>query len=194
MADLLNPDTSHERNTLRTLLLAATALVAAAAIAFAVFYHHENHAPMALTSTRTLSFPLHTTYTHVGKTAGGPEGGEDATYVVTAVHVQSRASIPLFIRDIDASLELADGTPVPFTRVKAGDVDRLLSLVPALKPVLQQIGVPPLQPEQAIAAGTAADGYVLLLFTGPQTVWNNRKTAELTFSFYHQDSATISIK
>ena len=84
MADLLNPDTSHERSTLRTLLLSAATLIAIAAIAFAVFYRHENHAPVIVNSTRTLTLPLHTTYVQTGKTAGGPAGGEDATYVAPA--------------------------------------------------------------------------------------------------------------
>ncbi len=194
MADLLNPDTTHERTTLRTLLLAAAVLLALAAAAFAAFVHHENHAPVELTSTRTLVLPLHTTYTHMGKSSGGPEGGEDTTYVVTALHVYDRANVPLFIKDITGTMQLADGTPVPFTRIKAADLDRLLEIVPALRPVLQQIAAPPLQLEETVAACTTADGYVLLQFAGPQNIWAARKNAALTLDFYHQDPATVTIK
>jgi hypothetical protein len=194
MADLLNPDTTHERSTLRTLLLAATALLALAAASFAIFFHHEDHAPVQLTSTRTLALPLHTTYTHTGKSSGGPDGGEDTTYVVTALHLQDRASVPLFIKDITGTMQLADGTPVPFTRIKAADLDRLLQIVPTLRPVLQQIATPPLQLEQTIATGASADGYVLFQFAGPQSVWNARKDATITLDFYHQDPVTVTVK
>ncbi len=194
MADLLNPDTTHERGTLRTLLLAALALIALAAAAFSLFYRHENHAPVELTSTRTLVLPFHTTYTHAGKTAGGPEGGDDTTYVVAAVHLNNRADVPLFVKDITATLQLADGTPLPITRIRAGDLDRLLVIIPALKPVLQQIGVPPLQPEETIARNTTADGYVLLQVAAPQTAWDTRKSAALSIDFYHQDAATVTLK
>ena len=194
MADLLNPDNTHERSTLRTLLVSAAVLIALAAVAFGIFYHHENHAPVELSSARTLVLPLHTTYTHTGKTAGGPEGGEDTTYVVAALHVQDRASVPLFIKDITGSLQLADGTPFDFTRIKAADMDRLLEIVPSLKPVLQQIAVPPLQLEQNIAPGTSADGYVVFQLAGPKSAWDTRKIAAVTVDFYHQDAATATVR
>ncbi len=194
MADLLNPDLTHERSTLRTLLVAVVVLVALAAAAFGIFYHHENHAPVELSSTRTLVLPLHSTYTHTGKIAGGPEGGDDTTYVVAALHVQDRASVPLFIKDITGSLQLADGTPVSFTRIKPADMDRLLEIVPTLKPVLQHIATPPLQLEQNIPAGTAADGYVVFQLAGPQSAWDTRKTAAITLDFYHQDSTSVTVR
>ena len=194
MADLLNPDTTHERSTLRTLLVSAAVLVVLAAAAFAIFYHHEDHAPVELSSTRTLVLPLHSTYTHTGKTAGGPEGGDDTTYVVAALHVQDRASVPLFIKDITGSLQLADGTPVSFTRIKSSDMDRLLEIVPTLKTVVQQIGIPALQLEQNVPPGAAADGYVLFQLNGPQSAWDTRKGAAITLDFYHQDSTSVTVR
>ncbi len=194
MADLLNPDITHERTTLRTLLVAAVVLVALAAAAFAIFYHHENHAPVELSSTRTLVLPLHTTYTHKGKTAGGPEGGDDTTYVVAALHVQDRAAVPLFIKDITGTLQLADGTPVSFTRIKSADMERLLQIVPALQPVLQQIAAPPLQLEQQVASGAAADGYIVFQLAGAQSAWDTRKSAAITLDFYHQDPASVIVR
>lgn len=194
MADLFNPDHSDENSTTRTLGVSALFLVTLAAVVFGFFYHHENHAPVELTSVRTLVLPVHTTYTHTGKTAGGPEGGEDTTYVVALLHVRDHSNVPLFIKDVTGSLHLQDGTAAPFTRIKARDLDRLLTIVPTLKPVLAQASNEPLQLEQTIAAGASADGYVLFQFAGPQQVWNTRKDASLTVDFYHQNAVTTTVK
>ena len=193
MADLLNPDTSHERATLRTLLLAALCLIVLAAAGFGIFYHRQNHAPLQLSSTKTLALNVHTTYTRPNHAAGTEDGGDDTTYIAASIHVTDLADAPLFLKDITATLTLADGTPVQITRVRSSDQDRLLHIVPAVVPLLQQIGVPPLQPEQTIAPRTSADGYVLLLFAGPKSAWDSRKDATLTVDFYHQDSVTTTI-
>lgn len=193
MAGLLQSDTSHDRNSLRPLLLSALVVAVVLAAAFTLYYRHENHAAVEVTGLRSIVVPLHTIYTHDKKVLG-PDTAEDSMYVITAVRVTDRADVPLFLKDITAGLSLADGSQIEATRIQVKDTDRLLQLVPTLVPALQQIGVPPLQPEQTIAPHATVDGYVVLQINGPENTWTQRKQASLTLDFYHQEPTTVILK
>ena len=193
MAGLLQSDTSHDRNSLRPILVSAAVLAVAIAAAFSLYYHHENHAAVELTGLRSLTVPLHTVFTHTGKVLG-PDTAEDSLYVVAAVRVTDRSDVPLFVKDITAGLSLPDGSQIEATRIKEKDTDRVLTIVPALRPAIQQIGLPSLQPEQTVAPHTTREGYVLLQINGPETMWTQRREATLTLDFYHQDAATVTLK
>ena len=72
-------------------------------------------------------------------------------------------------------------------------MDRLLTAVPQLKPVLAAAGGKPLQPEQTIAPNTTAEGYVVFQYSFPQKLWETRKEASVTLDFYHQNSLRIAV-
>ena len=193
MAGLLQTDTSHDRNSLRPILVSALVLAIVLGALFALYYRHQDHAAVELTGLRSITVPLHTVYTHASN-AVGTDTPEDSTYVLAAIQVRDRSTVPLFLKDITAGLALADGSQVEATRIKAKDLDRLLQLVPSLKPAIQQIGVPALQPEQTVAPNTTAEGYILLQVNGPESLWTTRKQATVTLDFYHQDSTTVLLK
>lgn len=193
MPGLLQTDTSHNRHSLRPILVSAAVLAAVIAAASALYYRHENHAAVELTGLRSITVPLHTVFSHTGRVLG-PDTAEDSVYVVAAVRVTDRSDVPLFLKDITAGLSLADGSQVEATRIKERDMDRVLTSVPALKPAIQQVGLPALQPEQTVAPHTTRDGFVVLQINGPQALWTDRKQATLTLDFYHQDSATVTLK
>ena len=193
MAGLLQSDTSHNRTSLRRLLLSALAVAVVLAVAAALYYRHENHPAVEVTGLRSLVVPLHTTYTH-GKNVLGTDTPEESIYVVAAVRVTDRADVPLFVKDITAGLSLADGSQIEATRIQGKDTDRLLQLVPTLLPALRQIGVRPLQPEETVAPHSTIDGYVLLQINGPESTWTQRKQATLTMDYYHQDPTTVMLK
>ena len=193
MAGLLQSDTSHDRSSLRPILVSAIVIAVLLAAAFALYYRHADRAPVELTGLRSLTVPLHTTYTHKGKVLG-TDTPEESMYVVAAVRVMDRADVPLFIKDITAGLAMPDGTEVETTRIREKDTERLLQLVPALQPALRQIGVPALQPEQTVAPHATVEGYVVLQVNAPESTWTQRKQATLTLEFYHQDAATVILK
>ncbi len=176
----------------RSLLLIALGLVAALGSGFAFFYHHENHAPLEVTVTRVLTLPLHVKYGHVQDTAG-PDQTEDAIYILPILSVKDRSDVPLFVKDITASVTLADGREDAGRRVGAADRERLQQLVPQIAPLLKQAAVPPLDPEQRIDKDTTAQGYTVLLFSMPAAEWDKRKSVSVTLDFYHQESVTIPL-
>ncbi len=193
MAGLLQSDTSHDRKSLRPILVSALVVAVLLVAAFALYYRHENHAAVEVTGLRSLTVPLHTTYTHKGKVLG-TDTPEESIYVVAAVRVTDRADVPLFLKDITAGLIAPDGTDVEATRIKEKDTDRLLHLVPALQPAIRQIGLPALQPEQTVTPHATTEGYVLLQINGPESTWTQRKQGSLTLDFYHQQSTTVILK
>jgi hypothetical protein len=69
------------------------------------------------------------------------------------------------------------------------DLDNVYMAFPALKP----LSGPPLLRESSIEPGGHAEGMVLLNFPLTEADWNQRKTATVTVSFYHQDPFTVTI-
>ncbi len=193
MAGLLQSDTSHDRNSLRPLLLSGLVVAIVLAAAFALYYRQANHAAVELTGLRSITVPLHTVFTHTGRVLG-PDTAEDSTYVVAAVRLTDRADIPLFVKDMTAGLTVADGSLVEATRVKDKDIDRLLQLVPTLRPAMLQVGAPPLRLEQTVAPHATVDGYIVLQINGPEATWTQRRQATLTVDFYHQDPVMVTLR
>lgn len=192
MADLLASSQPPPSHTVRNLLLIALVLVLAAGAGFAFFYRHENHADAEGQIVRVLTLPLHTKYAHIRDTVGA-DTEEDTFYVVAVVRVQDRSDAPLFVKDIVGDLRVEDGTLTAGTRVKTQDMDRLLTAVPQLKPVIAAAGVKPLQPEQQIAPNTATEGYVVFQYPFVKTLWDRRQAASMRLDFYHQDSLQMSV-
>lgn len=198
MASLLNQPTD-ERHTARNLAFIALVLILAAAAGFAIFYKHENHAPLEVTTTRVLTLPLHVTYNNPTGGSGGavqigaPEQTDDVIYIVPILKVEDKSDVPLFIKDITGSVHLQSDGDIQGRFVSAAERDRLLQLVPTLKPVLDQSGVPPLNPEQKVEPHTTVQGSTIFLYSMPPAEWTNRKSATVTLDFYHQDSVTVPL-
>ncbi|MFN2975184.1 hypothetical protein [Terriglobus aquaticus] len=194
MAEFLSsaPQTGNTRKLLLIGLVVALAL----ATGFALFYHHENHAPLQATATRVLTLPLHTVY---GSNAKGgaaameaPET-EDSIYVIPLLRVENTSDVPLFIKDVTSSVTLQDGRDNPGRRIGARDRERLQAMVPGITPLVKQTNLPPLDPEGQVAPHSTAEGYAIFLYTMPSTEWDKRKAADVRLDFYHQDAATIPL-
>ena len=190
MADFLS--SAPEPGNTRKLLITGLAVALIFAAAFAVFYRHENHAPLEATATRVLTLPLHTVYGHVKDSADADET-EDSVYIVPLLYIQNRSDVPLFIKDIAGTVTLQDGRENPGRRIGARDRERLQQLVPGIVPLLKQANLPALDPEQQIAPKAAAEGYAIFLYTMPSTEWDKRQSAAVRLDFYHQDAVTIPL-
>lgn len=191
MAGLLDSERENESRVVRNLLVIAAVLVAVAGAAFGIFYHHENHAAVEAEGVRTTMLPLHLKYGHVGEVVGEDQT-EDLMYVVAVLRVKDRTDAPLFVKDIAGSFVTADGATVEGHRVPVRDYERLYSVVPQLKPIAEAAGKP-LQPEQTVAKGETAEGYVVLQFSAPASAWEKRSGASARVDFYHQDSVTVAL-
>lgn len=189
MAGLLETDVQDERHVVRNLLVIAAVLVAVAVAAFGIFYHHENHAEVEAEGVRTLVVPLHLKYAHMGEVVGEDQT-EDLMYVVAVLRVKDRTGAPLFIKDIAGNFVTSDGATVEGHRVAERDVERLYSVVPQLRPVAESAGRP-MYPEQTIAKGETAEGYVVFQYSAPKTAWDARQSSSARIDFYKQDSVSV---
>ncbi len=176
----------------RGLLVAAIMIVALMAAGFAIFYHHENHAAVEVTAGRLIPMPIHTKFTHTGRVAG-PDQEEDSLYVLAEVKVKDRTDAPLFIKDIAGTFTTKEGGTVDSRRIGSEDLDRLFTLLPQLKSTIQGTGLKSLDLEATVPQGTTFDGYVLLLFAAPPQAWQERKSAQIDFGFYHQEPVTLTL-
>lgn len=193
MADLFS--STQESSSLRKLLLTGLVVAAVLACTFAVFYHHENHAPLEATATRVLTLPLHTVYGQAKGDAATLDSAqtEDSIYVIPLLRIRNRSDVPLFLKDLASSVTLQDGRDDPGRLIGARDRGRLQQLVPGIAPLLKEANLPALDPEQQIAPNGTAEGYAVFLYTMPSTEWDKRQSADVRFDFYHQDAVTIPL-
>lgn len=194
MAEFLS--SAPESGSPRKLLLIGAFVALAIAAAFGLLYHRESRAPMETSVERVLTLPLHTVYgsskSGDASTMEGPET-EDSIYVIPVLRVKNNSDVPLFVKDITASVTLGDGRDDPGRRIGARDRERLQQMVSGIAPLVKQANVPPLDPEQTIAPHTTAEGYSIFLYTMPSTEWDKRQSALVRLDFYHQDAATIPL-
>jgi hypothetical protein len=158
---------------------------------FAYIYMRPHRiADIAVTHTNIL--PTHTVFKSLSKVVGREDQAQDDLYVLTTIRIDNRLKIPLTIDDITGTLTPPDDSAVPATTsaVAKADLDGMYVTFPALKPLAST----PLPRETTIAPGDHAEGMVMLHFPVTEADWNNRKSASVTISFYHQpDPFTVTI-
>jgi hypothetical protein len=144
-----------------------------------------------ITITHTNILPTHTVFRSLSKVVGHEDEAQDDLYILTTLHIDNRSKIPLTIDDITATLTPPDDSAEPTTAsaIPRTDLDGMYVTFPALKP----LSGPPLPRETTIQPGGHAEGMVMLHFPVTEADWNNRKSASITISFYHQDPLTLTI-
>ena len=183
------PDLTFAQAERRSYL--APILIAAAVLAAGVGLYLW-HLPLRLanvTVTHANILPTHTVFASDSRVVGVGDQAEDAFFVLATVHIDNRMKAPLFINDITGTLTSADDSELNASAVEKNDISNLFITFPKLKPLAGQ----PLLRESTIPPGSSAEGMVLLSFPVSQDVWNNRKSATITVSFYHQGSFTATI-
>jgi hypothetical protein len=177
----------QRRNSFLVPLLIAVVLVSG--IFAYVYLRPHRIADIAITHTNTL--PTHTVFKNLSKVVGHEDEAQDDFYVLTTIRIDNRSKTPLTIDDITATLIPPDDSAEPATTsaIPKTDLDGMYVTFPALKP----LSGPPLPRETTIPPGDHAEGMVMLHFPVTQADWDNRKSASVTISFYHQDPFTITI-
>ena len=176
----------------RGLFAAGLIVLLVMAAGFAIFYRHANQAKVQVMAGRVLPMPVHTKYGHVGRVAG-PDQEEDSLYVLAEVKLEDATDAPLFLKDITGTFTTKEGGTVDSRRIGSEDLERLFTLLPQLKPLVQSTGLKPLDLEQKIPAHSTYDGYVLLLFAAPPQAWRDRQSAQINLGFYHQEPVTLTL-
>jgi hypothetical protein len=176
---------SERRSYLGPILIALAVLAAAAIGAWFYFPHHT--ADLAILQTNVV--PTHTEIKSGSKLVGHQTESEDDLYVLTTLRIDDKLRDPLFLSDITASLVTSDGTAITTSAVEESD----LSAVETAFPQIKSFATAPLLRESTIQPANHAQGMVMLHFPVTQAAWNNRKSATLTVTFYHQGAITIPI-
>jgi len=165
------------------------AFIVVGAVFAYVYLRPHRIADIAIVHTNIL--PTHTVFKSLSKVVGHEDQAQDDLYVLTTLHIDNRSKIPLTIDDITATLTPPDDSVEPATAsaIPRTDLDGMYITFPALKP----LSGPPLSRETTIQPCDHAEGMVMLHFPVAEADWNNRKSATVTVSFYHQDPLTLTI-
>ncbi|SEC26747.1 hypothetical protein [Terriglobus roseus] len=190
MAEIrLNGAEGKQRSMLIPVLI-ALALLAAGGAWFAKVYLHKE---VTGTVDRVGVFPVHTVYARGSGILVGDDQTEDVTYVIPNVVLTDHTEVPLFVKSINGSFTMEDGSVMQATAIEKADLPRLAAMFPKMKPAVDTAGPTPLQSVESIAPGATAGGYVVFAFNVPQAVWDKRKSAEVSIDFYHQDRVTVPL-
>jgi hypothetical protein len=123
----------------------------------------------------------------------GRETTEDDIYVLVTLHIEDKLHVPLFIKDVTATLTPAEGEPVTTSAAQKLDVPNLYLTFPGLKAVADQFSAPLLLRETQIDPGKSAEGVLVLHFPGTQATWDQRKSATISIDLYHQPPVVVEI-
>ncbi len=137
-------------------------------------------------------FPVHSVYTREAGTVGADQV-EDTLYVIADVALTDRSEVPLFLKDINGTFTMEDGTVMQASAIEKVDLPRLMAMFPKMKPVADAAGPAPLVRESQVPAGATGRGWVVFAYNVPQNIWEKRKAADVSFDFYHQDRVTLPL-
>ena len=189
MSEDLDLGPPPSRSPLPAILIAVAAL---ALIAAAVFYFNPHStADVAVTGTQTYGasneLKSDPGTMHVIGTVGSVDHD---LYVAVNVSIKDRLRLPLFVKEITATLTRADGTAQEGDMILNSDVPHVVAAFPPVGPMVTNL----LPRDRQIAPGETANGTVLIHFsqTKPED-WTARKSAALTVNYFHQSPQTVPI-
>ncbi len=189
MAELSLRSEAKQPSMLLPLVLALL-MFAGLGVWFARVYLHPS---VTGTVDRVTLYPVHVEYKHDTGLAGSANQTEDELYVVTDITLHDQSEVPLFLSGFTGSFSMDDGTMMESSVISNSDLPRLMQMYPALKSTINATGATPLLTESTVAKGATAHGYIVLTYNVPQSVWDKRKSADVTVKFYHQDPLTMPL-
>lgn len=173
----------------RSYLLPIVVVLALAAVVFGLLYAYTPHRVAQLSVTHTAILPTHTVFESDSIMVGARNQAQDDLYVAATVRIEDKLRLPIFIKDITATLTTSDGGQVSASAAQKNDLPSIYMSFPKLKPIVSA----PLLRETEIQPGQSAEGMVLLHFPVPQSTWDQRSAATITIDTYHQGPLTFAI-
>ncbi|HLW52209.1 MAG TPA: hypothetical protein VKW06_05160 [Candidatus Angelobacter sp.] len=140
--------------------------VAAVAIVVAIVVFSNRAEPVAAAS--------------IVKVASADQSGN--TMVGIQVKLDNKIPKQLWIKDISAELETADGKKYSDSAAPSVDVGRYLQAFPAL----QEVKSDPLREELKIPAGTSFTGFSIFSYPVDKAAFDGRKSLTVKIGFYDQ--------
>ena len=174
------------------LVPAIIAIAVLAVIALVVAHYYNPVPPLAADITLTqpiFSLPEHIVFNSHSIVVGHVDPSEDDIYVVANVRAVNRAKVPLHLNDITVVLTAPDGTQTTADAANKKDLPNLYVTFPALKPHVSD----PILRGTVLQPGGEASGMVLFTFPITKDVWEQRKSAVISFDFVDQTPVTVPI-
>jgi hypothetical protein len=112
---------------------------------------------------------------------------EGNTMVGVQVKVDNKIEKLIWIKDISAELETADGNKYPDHAAPSMDAARYLQAFPALRAVKSD----PLAEELKIPAGTSYTGYTVFSYPVKQAAFDARKSLTIRIEMYDQPTLVV---
>ncbi len=119
----------------------------------------------------------------------GANETDETLFVTTTLKLDNKLRTPSTFDD--ATMVLTDSTGAQLTAKAAqkSELPNVVVMFPAVKPLIAK----PLLRETEMAPGAAAEGALIFSFPVPQSVWDNRKSAEITIDIYHQPGFKVTV-
>jgi hypothetical protein len=177
------------RSALATLAIAAGVIT----LALAVLVYFVRRQPVPAGEVLAVNYyPVHTV--SEGGAAVGNTGmpGQKETYdqllILAQVRVRNQTHIPLFLRDITATVTMPDGTEQTDVAAGATDAGRLFEAYPSLA----SLRAAPFDRDTTVNPGQSTEGQAIFSFPMTQQQWDSRKSANVVVSLVNQDDLVIS--
>lgn len=117
----------------------------------------------------------------------GANETDETLFVATTIRLENKLRTPSTFDDANLVLTDSTGAQLSVKASQKADLPNLQVMFPAIKPLVAT----PLLRDTEIAPGASAQGTLLFSFSIPQSVWDSRKSAELTLDIYHQPSIKL---
>jgi hypothetical protein len=182
-------DLTFAQSERRSFLLPALIAISVLGLGCVLAYLYASRHTVTLAVTHVAILPTHTVFKTGSKVVGHQDPFEDDLYVLASVRIDDHLRVPLFLKDITATLTASDDSILTTSAIEQNDLANLYLAFPALK----SLASAPLLRESTIQPGDHGEGMVILHFPIAEAEWNQRKSASITLDFYHQDPLTVPI-
>ena len=186
-------DVSFTQPERRNLALPIVVALLVLGLAGFLLFHYTPHQTADVEVTQVDLVPTHVVFKSETNVVGSDQS-IDTLYVLATVRITDRLRLPLFLKDMTATLTTADGSAgIATSAVERGDLLNLYTSFPAVKKIAAAEPVSPLLRESRINPGQTVEGFVVLHFPITPDLWQNRRDAVLTIDLYHQGSLSVSL-
>lgn len=182
------PELTFSQPERRNFAVPALLALAVLGIAAALLYFFTPHRIADVTVTHDAILSKQTVMKSGSQLVGSQDETQDYLFVVATVRIDDKLKLPIFIKDITATLTAPDDTITTASAVEKNDLDTWYQNFADLK----ALAGPPLLRETAIQPNDHAEGIVLIDFPVTQAAWDQRKSATITIDLYYQGPLTVT--
>lgn len=179
-----------EQGSAVQMLLVVVAAIAVAALAVGSYLYFSDK-PVTPTGSveQTWVYPIHRESTVGGGGAGmvGVKQDFDQLMLLARVKIVNPGKIPIYVRDISATVSMKGQDAVSSAAAGRGDFDRVFVAYPEMAAQKQT----PLTRDTTVAPGASAQGLLVFSFPLTKQQWDAHSAVDVTVSFIHQPDLVL---